>query len=158
MTSQVPLQSNSGQHLCPQASQISARASPCQSFSVTAVETFSRKHRENMAFLSFLSQFRQVLVIGDEYLVLVAELSVLLHFPELHHNFQMGQNHLRWHRTGSHKSVRNIMKYQENSANLWISIIFFRIHISHHIAYSECFAGYWPIVLFAIQCYTTASH
>ena len=111
-----------------------------------------------MAFLSFLSQFRQVLVIGDEYLVLVAELSVLLHFSELHHNFQMGQNHLRWHRAGSHKSVRDIMKYQENSANLWISIIFFRIHISHHIAYSECFAGYWPIFLFAIQCYTTASH
>lgn len=119
-----------------------------------------------MAFLSFLSQFRQVLVIGDEYLVLVAELSVLLHFPELHHNFQMGQNHLRWHRTSSHKSVRNIMKHQENSANLWISIIFSAstysrepiVTVSNHIAYSECFAGYWPSFLFAIQCYTTASH
>ena len=58
----------------------------------------------------------------------------------------------------SHRQSQICQKYQENSANLWISIIFFRIHISHHIAYSECFADYWPSVLFAIQCYTTASH
>ena len=36
-----------------------------------------------------------VLIVRDEDLVLLAELASRLHLPELHHDFQMRQDHLQ---------------------------------------------------------------
>ena len=126
VTSQVPLQSNSGQHLCPQASQISAHASPCQSFSMTALE-IQKKHG---FMLSSLNIDRSWLLVMN---ILCSLLSCpfLLHFPELHHNFQMGQNHLRWHRTGSHNSEEISWKYEIRRN--------FKKYFSKCFGYQSCF-------------------